>query len=191
MAGRTKLTTPGAIQRVALELFERNGFEETKIEDIAAAAGIGRGTFFRYFASKNDVPFGDMEPMFEAMDDWLSSLPNNVDLLDALSEAVVRFNVAHADGLEAHRKRMSLVHRVPVLQAHRAFRALRLEDLFARFAGRQLGQSPTALGPRLVGQMANGAAVAAYDVWLEDEQNDLEELLRTAFGLLNLTPITG
>ena len=39
----------------AFELFDRQGFEGTTVDDIAAAAGIGRRTFFRYFASKNDV----------------------------------------------------------------------------------------------------------------------------------------
>ena len=36
----------------AVDLFERNGFSATTIDDIAAAAGISRTTFFRHCATK-------------------------------------------------------------------------------------------------------------------------------------------
>ena len=50
---------PDELEHVAFELFDRQGFEGTTIDDIAGAqAGIGRRTFFRYFPSKNDVPWG-------------------------------------------------------------------------------------------------------------------------------------
>ena len=50
------MTTRAELEQVAFELFDRQGFEGTTVGDIARAAGIGRRTFFRYFASKNDVP---------------------------------------------------------------------------------------------------------------------------------------
>ncbi|UUT36556.1 TetR family transcriptional regulator [Microbacterium elymi] len=43
------------MSHIALELFLANGFDETTVDEIARAARIGRRTFFRYYASKNDL----------------------------------------------------------------------------------------------------------------------------------------
>ena len=45
--GRRRITSRAELEHVAFELFDRQGFEGTTIDDIAVAAGIGRRTFFR------------------------------------------------------------------------------------------------------------------------------------------------
>ena len=45
----------------AVELFRTRGYDDTTIDDIAAAAGVGRRTFFRYFRSKEDAISPDHE----------------------------------------------------------------------------------------------------------------------------------
>jgi AcrR family transcriptional regulator len=44
-----------AIWVAAIDLFAEKGFEETTVDDIVAAAGTSRRTFFRYFESKRDL----------------------------------------------------------------------------------------------------------------------------------------
>ena len=44
---------------IALDLFERKGFDSATADDIAAVAGISRRTFFRYFLTKEDAIFSD------------------------------------------------------------------------------------------------------------------------------------
>ena len=50
-----KASTTQAIVDSAMELFEGRHFADVSINEIAAAAGIGRRTFFRYFPTKEDV----------------------------------------------------------------------------------------------------------------------------------------
>jgi AcrR family transcriptional regulator len=38
-----------------MELFTANGYESTKVEDVAAAAGVSRRTLFNYFRGKEDL----------------------------------------------------------------------------------------------------------------------------------------
>ena len=48
------------IAEVGMALFLDQGFQETTVDQIAEAAGISRRSFFRYFATKEDVVLGDL-----------------------------------------------------------------------------------------------------------------------------------
>lgn len=54
---RKRQRTRAALVAAATELFERDGYEETTVARIAAAADIGTRTFFGYFASKEELLF--------------------------------------------------------------------------------------------------------------------------------------
>jgi AcrR family transcriptional regulator len=56
---RKKQKTRESIQRTALRLFEKQGYDETTIEQIAAAVEISPSTFFNYFPTKEDVVLFD------------------------------------------------------------------------------------------------------------------------------------
>jgi len=58
MIGRPPVTTHADIEAAAFTLFAQKGFAETTLEDIAQAVGVGRRTIFRYYPSKNDIPWG-------------------------------------------------------------------------------------------------------------------------------------
>jgi len=180
------VTSREELELVALDLFARHGFAHTTVADIAAAAGISRRTFFRYYASKNDVVWGDFDGLLRRMERWLSHAPGNRPLLETLADAVVRFNALPPAAVPAHRRRMALILHVPALQAHSTLRYADWRGVVARYAARRLGLDVEELLPQLVGHVALGAAVAAYEQWLADESRDLGALLQAAFGFLEL-----
>jgi len=52
---RDKLRNKEAILDAAVHLFAHKGFNETKLEDVAALAEFGKGTIYNYFENKNDL----------------------------------------------------------------------------------------------------------------------------------------
>lgn len=90
--GRRPSTTRGQLSDLGIELFTSKGFDETSIDDIADAAGIARRTFFRYFPSKNAVPWGDFDAQLAALRAHLDGLPDDIALPDALRSALLQFN---------------------------------------------------------------------------------------------------
>jgi mycofactocin system transcriptional regulator len=184
--GRPPATSRTELEQIALDLFVRHGFTETTLDDIAAAAGIARRTFFGYFSSKNDVVWGDFDALLRGMEQWLAERGDDGPLLATLTEAVVRFNDLPAGAVLAHRRRMSLILHVPALQAHSTLRYADWRGVVARFAARRLRQPAGALLPQLVGHLALGAALTAYEQWLADESADLPRLLKAAFGALDI-----
>jgi len=52
---RRKEARPGELLDAALDLFVEKGFAATRVEEVAARAGVSKGTLFLYFQSKEDL----------------------------------------------------------------------------------------------------------------------------------------
>ncbi|GAA4102033.1 MULTISPECIES: mycofactocin system transcriptional regulator [Streptomyces] len=176
-SGRPRITSRAELERLGFELFERKGFEDTTVDDIVAAAGIGRRTFFRYFASKNDLVWGDFEGQLDRLRELLAGVPAGVATAEALRTAIVEFNSFDEETVPWHRRRMDLILRVPALQADSTLRFRSWRAVVTEFAAARAGLPPTALEPRLIGATALAAAVTAYEMWLDDPGSALSDLL--------------
>lgn len=183
--GRPAATSRAELELVARELFAEHGFDATTVDDIAAAAGIGRRTFFRYFASKNDVVWGDFDRGLADLAQRLRASPPAQPLLDALREAVLAFNALEPDAVAWHRDRMSLILRVPALQAHSTLRYAAWRRVVAEFAAERLDLGADELLPQVVAHTSLGAALTAYEQWLRRPGSDLAELLDQALHALD------
>ncbi|WP_326699342.1 mycofactocin system transcriptional regulator [Streptomyces sp. NBC_01754] len=176
-SGRPRATSRAELERLGFELFEQKGFDATTIDDMAAAAGIGRRTFFRYFASKNDLVWGDFEGQLERLRELLAEIPGHMPIMEALRTAIVEFNHFDEGTVPWHRRRMDLILRVPALQADSTLRFHSWRAVVTEFAAARSGLPPTDLEPRLIGATALAAAVTAYEMWLDDPGSDLSVLL--------------
>lgn len=103
--------------RAALELFAAHGYEQTTVADIAAAATQSRSTFFRYFATKEDVLFHDVPEHL----DWLTAdiarrLDEGLDAFTAVTRAIVALIEDSYLDPDVMRARMTLWLREPALR---------------------------------------------------------------------------
>jgi mycofactocin system transcriptional regulator len=191
--GRPRGTSRGAVSRTALEMFARRGFEETTVDDIAEALGVSRRTLFRYFASKNDMAWGDFDWVLARLRRCLDATEPDEPLHEALRVAVVESNRYEDEQLPELRIRMRLITGVPALQAHSALRYAEWRGVIAEFVAGRLGCETGDLIPQTVAHAALGTSMAAFLVWVDDPSSDLVGNLDEAYrmlgiGLAQLTP---
>jgi mycofactocin system transcriptional regulator len=182
--GRRRVTSREELEETAFALFAARGFEATTVDEIAAAAGIGRRTFFRYFPSKNDIPWGAFERELERMRARLRAVPADVPVMDAIREALVDFNRVDPAVVPLHRRRMELILRVPALFAHSTLRFTAWREVIAEFVAVRTGQRSGQLAPQAIAHAVLGVSVAAYEHWLDDPAADLGVLLDSAMRQL-------
>jgi mycofactocin system transcriptional regulator len=188
--GRPPSTTRETIEEVALGLFAERGFEATTVDDIATAVGVGRRTLFRYFESKNDIAWGDFDWVMERLRVALAE-GDELPLMEALRHGVVESNRYPADQEPGLRTRMTLITGTAALQAHSALRYSEWRGVVADWAGARLGEAPDDLLPRVIGYAALGSAMASFERWVANEDEDLLELLDAAFAALAEGFVTG
>ena len=184
VAGRRRVTSRAELEQTAFALFAARGFDATTVDEIAAAAGIGRRTFFRYFPSKNDIPWGAFEGELDRMRTRLTACPPEVPLMDAIRLALIDFNRVAPAQVPLHRRRMELILRVPTLLAHSTLRFCAWREVIAQFVAERTGGRPDDLPPQAIAHAVLGVAIAAYERWLDDPAADLGVLLDSAMRQL-------
>jgi mycofactocin system transcriptional regulator len=184
--GRPSATDHGAIERAAFTLFEQHGFDETTMEQIADAVGVGRRTLFRYFPSKNDIPWGQFDESLQYFSRQFDAVPPGTPIADAVHGCVVAFNTFDDDVLDLHRFRMRLILTTPALQAHSAIKYAAWRRVIAEYVAGRLSIAADGPFPRLVGHVSLAVSVAAYEQWLDETGASLTDLLDEELASLKL-----
>lgn len=111
---RRKADTRRALEDAALRLFASEGYDDTSVDAIAADAGVSARTFFRYFATKDEVlDMGREERQVELREAVASAPGQGLAVVEAAVGAL-------ADGFAGDRERVALRQRAvstsPVLR---------------------------------------------------------------------------
>lgn len=183
--GRPEVTSHAAIEQAAFRLFAERGFAATTLDAIAEEVGVGRRTLFRYYSSKNDIPWGQFDRTLAGFREIFASTPDDLGLYDAIGGAIIEFNRFPADAFPPHVERMRLILGTPALQAHSVLRYAEWRQVIAEFAAARLGVSPHSLEPRLLGHVGLALALTAYESWLDDPDTPISELLAQSLAHLS------
>jgi AcrR family transcriptional regulator len=157
---RKKQRTRQTIARAALELFDRDGFHETTIPAIAAAADVSPRTVSAYFPAKEDLVFPDQEDSFARLADRLRARTATETTADALRGWIRTELPRWAERDAEMRMQRRVVDSDDGLKAvEQRFRAFG-EELIAASIAEDLGASPDDLEPR----MAAAATFAIFGI---------------------------
>ncbi|HEY5979395.1 MAG TPA: helix-turn-helix domain-containing protein [Microlunatus sp.] len=167
---------------VALELFLRDGFDQTTMEQIAEHAEVGTTTLYRYFPTKDQLL---LDPLVEAIDpaphlrDRPADEPLEVSLAAALLSAAAAFDGAGTRLAEMRR----LVDTAPVARARLWDRVLTLREDLEAVIGDRMARDPGELSVRATaGLMLDLFHLVDRDA---DETRTREEVMA---GLLSELP---
>ena len=182
--GRPPSTTHTALAAVALQLFLARGYDETSIDDITAAAGVSRRTFFRYFPSKAAVLWNEFDIEVEQLRELLAQADADEPMLLVIRRAVVETTRTRPSDVREIRARMTLINTVETLQGLTAAHYAGWIRTVSDFVARRTGVPEQSLFPITVGRAVLATSLAAYDVWAGRGDRSLTAYLDEALGAL-------
>ena len=182
--GRPPGTSARELEVISLRLFTEYGFEDTTVERIAAAAGVSKRTFFRYFDSKADVLWHAFDGEVRALRAAFAAVPPQLPLMAAIRQVVVGVNRYRAEDVPELRTRMNLIGSVPALAASAAQHYDAWERAVSEFAASRLGQPAGSLYPLAIGRATLAVCRSAYERWAERADADLTVYLDQALRAL-------
>jgi AcrR family transcriptional regulator len=86
---RKKLRTRATLIDAAVELCDRQGFERTTVDQIAAIADVSPRTFSRYFATKDAIALALIDDAIDLAAVELARQPSDIDHFEAMRRAYV------------------------------------------------------------------------------------------------------
>jgi AcrR family transcriptional regulator len=184
LAVRRRRLVRADIARIAMRLFADRGFDAVTVEDVATAAGISPRTFFRYFATKDEVVLDYERRIRDRLHVALSARPSAEGPVTALRNAYLV--TAHVEPAE----RARVVQLGRVLAAAPALRiaahgALAEPDpaLIEAVAAR-MRVPPADVRPRTVVAAMAAVATAEWAAWVAQPDGDPARRIGDALALV-------
>jgi AcrR family transcriptional regulator len=185
LAERKRQLVRDELTEAALKLLAFQGFEATTIDQMAAAAGVSRRTFFRYFQSKEDVIIEFLSDHGRQLSHSLSTRPATEPPAVALHHTLRAFTDTFWEHPEKSWRLAKVMISTPPLLARYLERQVTWRSaLTAELATRMAVDPGTDLRPRVLVAVAFAAFDTALTRWVEQEPaTDLNVLLAECFEI--------
>ncbi|MBW1596041.1 TetR family transcriptional regulator [Streptomyces sp. JJ38] len=197
-ASSQRLKMRRELAAAAMELFATKGYAETTVDEIAAAAGVARRTFFRHFRSKEEAIFPDHDDTLERARAVLDAAPPHENPLDTVCRGIKEVMRMYAASPAGSVERYKLTREVPALREREIASVARYERLFTRYLLGHFDEAAHHDGDDdpLLAEVAASAVVTAHNHvlrrWLRSgAQGDVEAQLDRAFAIVRETFGTG
>ncbi|WP_328773236.1 TetR/AcrR family transcriptional regulator [Streptomyces sp. NBC_00286] len=164
----------------AVDLFERQGFAETTVEQIAAAAGISLRTFYRHCAVKEEALTPLLVEGVNTLVEVLAERPADEPLRDAAQAALLASSTSTSTGDLRRIARLMLGE--PALKARWLAAGRRAQDLLTPVIAERLGPSADTLAASATAGMLVNVATTALEYWAGDpDSGTLADVTTSAY----------
>jgi AcrR family transcriptional regulator len=189
---RKKQATRESLIEAAFALFVDKGFEATTVEEIADAVDVSSRTFFRYFASKEDVVLTFQEEQQEMFLEQFRARPATEPVVTALKHAAIEVASACEKGgggfdPERFMALMKMMETSPSVLASSLQHQQKKQQLVVAAVAARMGVDPTTdLRPHVVAAIANCGIRAASDCWQQYSEHfgTFAQAIEESFTLL-------
>jgi AcrR family transcriptional regulator len=166
LADRRRDLVARDIGRTALALFDERGFDAVSVQDISDAVGMSARTFFRYFASKDDILLDYQRHLQERLYAALRARPAGEGGVTALRAAYIATSAVAPEDHDAVVARARVLAAAPALRARAQGEQVSGSEEIARLLAERMGvDAATDQRPLVVAAAMSAAAVAAWDHW--------------------------
>ena len=167
MEGRAEVRRD--LMAAAVALFRDRGYDDTTVDDIAAAAGVGRRTFFRYFRSKEDAISPDHETALARIAEVFESAHADEPATSLVLRAGETVFDLYTEDPALSVARYRLTHQVPALRDRESASVDHYRRLFTRYLRRRFARDPgEPHDGDLRAAVIGAAVVAAHNLALRD-----------------------
>lgn len=165
--------------------FAEHGFAGASVPAIAADVGVTERTFYRHFATKEEVLFGDITTRLQWLTDALRTRPDGEELTASIGVLLADAPVDPQVMVEIARLRHALLSPARIERYYREVQGQMAAQVRAFLAERGAGP----LAASVQAELVSGAVFAALGVWTEAGGADVAALRRlTAQALEQVRP---
>lgn len=180
---RKKAKTMINVQKKALYLFNKQGYKSTTVEQIAEAADISPSTFFRYFATKEEVVILDLYD--ELLIRSLEEQPEHLSPLQALKNAMLNgMDELTEEEIKEIRERNQLIMSIPELRAASINSMANMMTLLVKLIEKRSNNSKNKLDAHILAGAIIGVNISVMTYCADHPDADFVKLITE--GLLQL-----
>jgi AcrR family transcriptional regulator len=154
------------ISEVAMQLFADRGFDAVTVDEIAAAAGMSARTFFRYFATKDDVVLQYGRRLHERLVAAIVARPEHEGAVTALRNAYLETSATPVGDREAVALRNRVLVEAPILRGRAHDEASAPQGPLVVALAARMGVGPSDVRPVMLAAAATAVAGVAFEQWV-------------------------
>ncbi len=181
---RKKADTREAIRAAAVELFCTHGFDATTMDAVAAAADVSVRTVFRYFPTKEDLVFADVDADLDDLRALLDARPDDEPVMSSVRAVVEVLAGRMEGGRDADVRMAPLLHDEPALRQRYLAVLDQVEETIADWARSRLDSGPGDLRPGLLAASMVSVQRVVVDAVVAGDPRPLSELIVEAVALI-------